>query len=506
MSIGELKEIVNHPELEKSLADYTGILDFLEGSLSTISGYVNKYQAEDAQNKEALDHFNLRLRQLYHKPIMEPSHQIHMAHLNQAIKWGGIEESAIKDFLEDVTGEQVTAQDFLSEMLWYRIGLGKVGVLVDGPKSDGQTKSKDEARSAGERSYQILYRADQIKYWEFALSGDLKGKLVKVVLVDKPRTTEQGETIPRLRRFFYPPGANQYSWQVLELRTGDGSVKAKSAGAGRQKWEVIEEGSGTLSEIPFVMWGRGLKDSILRNVWQLEKANLNNGSVKTNIMYRQGFQRTIVAGAKDHELKMIGESIINKVADHDAKVQTIEPGNPEAHFKEEALIESRAQRIALLQHNQLVDDTRQVQSAESKAKDLTAREKYYNKILDEAQRILKKIWGFHFEFEGIQGAEKLQISISRDFGLKASDEEIKERTNISFLARQVGATEVVKEVLKTEISKSNWTVTKDNETEEELKQRLYDIVDSAELPEVTASPFQANNRPSVGSNLRPNVQ
>lgn len=499
MALKDRITIQNHPELNSALLDYCGILNFLEGSIGTISTHLVRYQAEEDGTKEAINHYSMRLKRLYHKPIMEPSHQIHMAHLNQKIKWGTIGESKIKDFLLNVTGKGDTAEDMFEDMLWYRIGLGRVGVLVDGPKRTKPNETELDAKIEGLRSYQVLYRADQIKFWEFPIRGPLAGKLRKLVLCDEPEYTEDGKVLQRLRRFFYRSDSdNSYTWQILrEAEQASGANKKKTSSG---EWEVIEEGTGEIDQIPFVIWGDGLSDSLFRNVWGLEVANLNNNSSKTNIITKQGFQRIIVAGAADNELKKVGESIINKIKNENAKVYTIEAGNPDAAFKEEGLIESRAQRIALLQHNQLVDDTRQIQSAESKEKDMAAREKFYNKILDEAERKLKEIWALHYQFEGLAGGESIQISIVRDFGLKSSEVEMKERTSLSFMARSLGATDVAKEVLKTEISRTTFTVTED-ETEAELKQRLYEAVDSVADP--LAPDQTAAARPSIGNALRP---
>lgn len=504
MALNELVDIVLHQELRAALPDYSAILDFLEGGSERIGNHLIKYEAEEADTTEAKKHFETRLKRSYLKPILEPSHQIHIAHLNQNVTWGSIADSAIKDFLLDVTGQQQTAEEFLSDLLWYRLALGRVGVLVDGPKQPANASKLDD-RTGGNRSYQIMFRADQILYWEFGRQGPRRGQLVKLVLLDDPEYTEKGAILQRRRRFFYRPGEDLYTWQALREQSAEQKQHWTNTAAPQLagKWEVVDEGKGEISKIPFVMWGRGLRDSIDRYVWPLEKAALNNGSTKTNIIYKQGFQRLIVAGAKDGELSKMGESIVNKIANPDAKVFTVDAGNPEASFREEGLIESRAQRMALLQHNQLVDDTRQIQSAESKEKDMIAREKFYNKILDQAQVKLRQVWALHYEFEGLKGGEKIEISIARDFGLKDSSTEMLERASLSAQARTLGAHGVQKEVLKTEISRATFTVTGE-ETEQELKARLYKEVESlTETEPLQDQTLSSNNRPSIGAAFRP---
>lgn len=508
----ELVETYLHGELEAALPDYRGILAFLEGSSSARAGYLLRYESEDDKTEEAKQHFATRLARLYVKPIMEPAHQIHLAHLGQKITWGSIRGSALEALLDDVSGEQQTADEFAHDLLWYRLALGRVGVLVDGPKKDGSIpESARQAAVGGDRAFHLLYRADQILFWRFAKAGPRRGKLIEVLLTEEPEYTTDGKVLQRRRRMFYPNPFSEtagYRWQLLRELTGEQKAVLQNAGVPMEaysgKFEIVDQGEGALSEIPFVMWGRGLRDSIDRMIWPLEAAAMNANSNKNNIIFKQGFQRIIVAGAKSHELAKIGEAIINKLENENAKVHTVEAGNPDASFKEESLLETRAQRMALLQHNQLVDDTRQVQSAESKEKDLKAREQFYCKILDQAQRILNKVWRLTFELEGVEGGDKIQVSFARDFGLRDDNTEMAVRNSISAQARALGATSVQKEILKTDVSKLNFVVTGE-ETEAALKERLYkeiDAVSNAE-PATPTTGLSSDQRPGIGAAFRP---
>lgn len=516
MPVGDEVHIQNHPELNDALSTYDKIEDFLSGDIKRVKKHLIPYPLESgigqaAATSEGALHFSLRGQRAYHKPIQGPALEIHKGHLDQSVNWKGWPDD-LDYILEDVTGLDKPAEDFLLDMISERLSLGRVGVLVDGPQIENRGTSADD-KIEGNRSYQILYKAYQIKFWKFETRGELRGKLTNLVLTDKPEYTEDGKSIQKLRRFFFEPGAENFTFQVLrELEISEEDTK-KTGNAAKKvnepdRWEVIEEGQSELKEIPFVMWGDGLCDSLFKETWQLESASFNLNSVVSNVIYKQGMDRTYLFGAKDGEAKSVNESQIVRISNPDGKVVNITPVAPEAAFTEIKLVDSRAQRIAMLQHNQLLDDTRQVQSAESKEKDMKGRERYYEKTIEQVERKLNRIYRFHLLFEGKDSLiEGLAITLGRDFGLTSEDTEIKERNSLALMAKTGGVTSVYKEVLKTAVSRTTFTVTSVDDSLEELKDRLYQDIDN--MKDFNSGPtggLLSAQRPSIADQTRAPAQ
>jgi hypothetical protein len=225
----------------------------------------------------------------------------------------------------------------------------------------------------------------------------------------------------------------------------------------------------------------------------LNKAIMNLGSVKSNCNYAQGFQRSFVTGASEDELKYTGESLLTLLKNEAARVFTIDAGNPQAIENEEAKLINECNRRAKFEYNQLADDSRQVQSAESKAKDLIARVGIYNYTLDLLETALEAIYTIHADFEGIRGAE-ISVSIARDYGLEDEAAEMQELSEVFAQARELGATEVQKAILRTRIRKIKLIPkAEEKQTEEDMYSELDADIESSGVVESQLANFSVAN-------------
>lgn len=466
--------VKNHEQLVCDLEKYQGLIAFIDGSVEAVKSHLLPYLTESANTPEAAKAFANRSSRLYNINDCEPYLHLHLGHLSQEITIKTPETDAFKQIKADVTGFGMSAEQMAREMIWYGLGEGKCGVLVDRQKGTAPTVA--EAKARGERSYQVLFRATEIRDWERYEAGPKRGKLKKVVLDAKPYIDEKGSYAQfRMYTLDEAPGA-KVRYQLLRHKKAGQAKIEKNA---EYDCEVKEDFEIEIDTIPFQLFGEGADDSYLANVWPLNKALLNRGSEKSNCNSHQGFQRSFVFGANPEEISAIGEHLISIINNEKATISTIDAGSPDALEREEALIRRRLDRIAKFEFNQLSDDTRQVQSADSKAKDLVARKGIYNNTMDNLTEALKAIYVLHAKFESANENE-IEVTIGRDFGLEDAAAENAEMDGVFAQARELGAVEVQKAILRTRIQNLKLVPKKDQTREAMLDELDADIEQSGQ--------------------------
>lgn len=468
-----------------SIDQYRMISDFVDGAPSRVLQYVDKYGAESEDTLEAQTAFSGRLRRTYNTNLCDPPLTIHLSHMSQPIDVSGFEGDTAEEILNDITGYGDDITDLVRDALWYYLQHGQVALLADSPAEVSSTKAG--AVESGERSYVLLYSAELIREYSYFNSGHRKGKF-KSVTLDEGVIEIDGNNHEKLRQLYINEEDEFYSYRILVSVSPVSKVQAAHE---EKEYTIIEEGTGQLTSIPFQLIGEGLSESILKDVVWDNRAVINQNSVIANVNYHQGFQRIIIDGMDDSSkgvLKKIGESIINAVRGQ-INVHKIEAGNPDSLFKERETKIRRAERIALLQFNQLSDDTRQVQSAESKTKDMLARSRYYDYILDMLENALSRVLTYIAEFEGIASdSTSITVNIGRDYGLEDSIGELTKRSLIFQRARELGATDVQKEILKQDLLNLD-LVADGGETLNEKRKRLIEGISSLQSAQ---SPFSFN--------------
>lgn len=483
--VGEQVTLNKHPIYTAELPDLIKIDDFVCGSKQRVVNgtYITPYVTESDNTQEALQSYSMRLARSYNKNISRPYLEIHYAHLSQPITHGVKDVGAMEEIIADITGYGDTLDTFVRSAMWEYMKHGRVGALIDG--ANVKPSSGAEQSALGMRSYSVLYPATHIIDWEVFEKGAQRGKFEKVTLFEKPYY-EGGKSFTRALRMMFVD-KNRWVWQRLQAAEGKQATyyNQLSFDSKETTFQVIQEGDGATDNIPFVMLGCGLDDSLIFQNVEYNWAHLNLLSTITNIIYNQGFQRSIIVGDIDEAtFKRAGANIIWAFRGQSLGVHDIPPGNPEAGFRELSQLELLAMRAGLMQTYQLLDDTRAVQSAESKALDNKARTAEYNRICDLFEDFTKQVLEFHAEYEGVNSGD-FSVTIGRDFGLDDPQMVAMQQQLATSLSATVGVPSVPKEVLKDIVAKMPLVADEDGTVDDKRKQ-LMDEIDAASGP--TAQP------------------
>ena len=467
-------ELKNHSEYTDNLPFYTRATDFFIGDQTTMCSpkYIVPYLTETSGEKDAGAALANRIARSVYVNDVSAIVFNHKTSLAQSITIQGFDGGTLDLIKNDVTGYGDTPQEIYSEALEYYLQHGRVGILVEGPGDVSDNVA--EAIAKGERSYQLLYTADRICNWELFKSGPKKGKL-KDLLLFEGITSDGKETYERYRRYFFEGGASVYAWQILQIKSG-----TPVATTGVRKFEVVGQGQGDLDEIPFTIFGRGRKDSALKDLLQPAWGAHNRLSVYSSTNYNQGFQRVVMTGVADtKELQKVGEMIVTAIRSPDAQVHIIPSGDPTAIETEWRALRHIVARLGLFQWNQLMDDTRQVQSAESKAKDLRAREAFYNNVVMTFQKKLTQVYKHHALFEGAS-PDEVSVHISSDFKLTDTELELQTDSAVMLWSNRFGdaGQQVQKAILEKYVSELRMLPTEDM-TEDERRAELLDTIRTA---------------------------
>jgi hypothetical protein len=476
----------NHPELVANWSLYERIADFEDGSPERVVKYLRPHAAE--MDAEGLKQFQIRSDRLYNVNFCSPYLWLHWGHLSQPISVKGAESEQMQEILKDVTGYRESHEQVQRERVYSFLRDGRIGTLVDSPAVVATNLA--EARAKRERSYQKLYRARQIRYWQQYSEGPRKGQLAEVILEESPITVG-GKSFNQYRRLLQPPEPDAFfQWEILQETS---SIDSNRSTLNKPiECDVTDAGLGGIRVLPFVIMGSGPADSFIKDVVPLNLAHMNLESVLSSIIYNQGFQRVIFTGVSKEEVSKVTEWTITLLKNEAAKVAEIPPGNPDAVFKEIERLERQIHRRAKFEFNQLSDDTRQVQSAGSKAKDLIVQHVIYNNTLDYSERVETEIFRMHAMYEDkTREPTDVQVSIARDFGLEDPEAESMELAAAFAEAGQLNVPELQKAILAMRASKLRY-IPQDDKTEEQVREEILAAIANASPSQSTAlSDFRA---------------
>lgn len=471
-------KIQNHPELVRWFEHYDGIERFVRGSVEAVVDFIIPYVTEEKGAEGAAALAN-RKRRLYVPIKIGKFLSTHSGHLAQKIAPENLPTNeTFKEIDRNVDRFGTSALKFARDNLWYRMRDGRVGILVDRDQQVSETK--EGATQNKERSYRVRYEATQIRYWRRFYSGARAGQLREVVL-DEPSITIGADTFARLRRYTIDE-TGPFRCEILQAKDAKGLAPNDKSEA---EFDVILPMEGTLERIPFVLWGCGPEESFLWDCWEQAKALLNLCSVMGSINHNQGFQRVVVFGGNPDDFKKAGENLMTVTPDDKGHIEVIQAGDPTSLERQEARLKNECERNGLFETRQLSDDTRQVQSADSKREDRKARLKIYGDIIDEQEAAEKECWQLHAMFEGESAPEKITVRIERDFGLDDEEMTELELTTLDTQAQRLGAEEVCKAVLRTRVAKAR-LAPKQAQKPEDLQKELMDDIDAAQPNQGTA--------------------
>lgn len=464
----------NDPDFVANWGTYQAIADFEDGSKERVLKYLIPHRSETDGTAEGIAAFRDRQRRLYHVNGCDIYLTVHCAHMAQPIEIPDTDNGPLALIKQDVTGYGLTHEEAAGERRRLRLRDGRVGCLVDRTKE--KSPNVEQAIRNGERSYQVNYCATRIRKAVRFKSGPMKGKLREVVLEDDP-VEQDGKCFESFRRYWIEKPGQLFRYQILrglkrkhEEPIIDGKERA---------YLIVDAGPGSLDYIPFELWGDGPKDSFLSDIWQLDGAIMNLNNVRSSINFHHGFPRNIMTGVKREEISKMAEWTITLLKDTEARLFTIPAGDPAAVEREIAELKRERTQRGLIRINQLAEDTRQVQSAESKAFDLLQQQSFYMETLNQQERMESNIWATIFQMETNQRTT-VKVTIGRDFHLDDPDAVEKELKAFEALATKMRLKRGLAEVAKVRISKIRWVPTKKGDDVEKIKQALYDEADAAD--------------------------
>lgn len=479
----ESKKICLHPELLCEKEFYLKIRDFENGRTHKVSKYLKRYDSESARVKGGTKAFESRLARLYNKNFIKPYLFLHLGHLSQDVTLNVPEGETWDAIKQDSNRYGLSYKSMAREMIIDYMLEGRCGVLVDGPPAVGPTLKDAKARK--ERSWQVLYEAKDILYWEFFTDPERMGELKELVLRDKLIERDE-KYYQRIRRF--ETVGDVVRFEVLEAEKNQEILGPFWDDA--QDFVIKDGGELQIDRIPFVFFGQGQRDAFFSSIVDLNDAHLNRGSVRSNIVYNQGFQRVVFFGVTEQEIARVGEWLATAIKSKDGKVEIVPAGDPVAATDELASIENYITRAGKMEWNQLSDDTRQVQSADSKRLDQNGRKALYDYVLDSLEEVLTKVYRLHALFEGAD-TKAISVRIEREYGLEDETVTMLDEQQLFDWAGQMNVPSVRKELMKLKASRIKWAPSK-KETREDVLERLIKDIEAAE-----AAPAQGSGLAGV---------
>lgn len=448
---------------------YARVADFVDLDPAELvgKGYIRSYDTEDTTKARLLGLFQKRVARSYPLTISDSILAEHVSACSQEVTVDGFE---FDEILSDVTGFGDSAATFFSSQVLEHFKNGFHGVLIESPEQPAADRGT--AVAANERSYQTLFSAENIIQCEYFKTGPRRGQVKDVILLVESSyyTNEKGEEVEQANaRRYYFNHDNEATFLYQEL-----SIDAETLKAARDSisFEVVVDEPGNLPVIPFVAFGRGPTDSAIRKTIPLDIGLLNTLSTLRNTNYHQAFQRVMVFGVRDAEqAKTIGEAQMGFFPEADAHADAIPPGDAAALEREINFILHWTRRIGMRQFRQLTDDlTKQVSSAESKAKDLAALESWYSKTLDMFERKLKQVYQIMFYYEQSKESTEIEVKISRDFGLDDSEAQLMTDSTIWGWSQEFDAEgfEIRRRILISYLDQLDMT----SDTRQELSEKL----------------------------------
>lgn len=490
---GEKVTLKPYDKIKSDNDFYKPVRDFVEGDDAVLNQrYIFCYRSEQPLSKlKEAPHVSERISRTPYDDLIDPVLTKHSSALAQPIRVEGID--AESPLLVNVDGTGTRIEKFRNEGAEEFLQVGRVCWVAEAPAQ--QFDTEEEAQAANQRPYLKRIDAEKLYRWTYFSEGPDVGKLAELMFLEKVEVSPNDATkkLYHWRRYLRMAVGN-YMVQLLTSETNE-----VSRDNGTIEFTVVNELQGAFPEIPARVFGEGKKSSLLNGIWQRARHILNMRSLHVDLMYKQNFRVVYVKGIRSAEveenLKVMSHSNI-VVLPGDATMDTVEPGTAkeiEDYIKgrEEALVKAADMRLLQL----TVSDTRQVQSAESKAKDEKPKIHVYNEILDLLRDELTAMYRFMARFDNIniteQQLEAIAIDSAREFGLEDNE------TDLLWLDRVVDTLERFDDDTQLKGFKVLFKLQISPIEQEDVQQELTDIIETATLKAPRLTNF---NFASLGQN------
>lgn len=462
--------------------------DFASGDpeLIATSEYIPPYKSELTNEAQSMGRYRNRIQRT---PVMPFSGQIVNEHVYTCSRDIAIEypealndDPILVDIRSNVDGLGEDAQLALARGAELYFRDGRFAILVESPTAvDAET-----------RSYQTRYESCSILALERFMESK-RGQIRRVLLLNAPTPAADNKLLLNAREYFFESDAAanyiQIDWQSEPVDPN--AMKDIS------EIEFHEMGrvEGSIPKIPVVIFGRGPKDSAISSVVPMDKAVLNYNSIISNVIYAKGFSRTIFTGVEADQISDLDEQQALCLPSSDSSVTELSPDDPAAMREERNFLAHMAKRFGMRQFKQAQDDlTKQVQSAESKAKDLESLGAYYNQTLDMFEKWLREVYQLHLMFLRSDASKEtldgVKVSINRDFGLSDTEYQLQVDMYVEKLATRYGKAgdKVILDILRRRYIDMRVIPHKSGEERTEKEERLRELDDAAAGTSETAPP------------------
>ena len=482
-------KISYHPRFLDEKQTYSEIDDWYDGRLSRVIKYLIPHQSESNNTPESSRAWEARRARTTNENDMKPAVKIHVGHLAQPVEWGKFgEEPRLAPVLDDVSGLGDSPERFFIKSFTKYVLHGFLGIYVEGPEiaPDAPEETINDVQESRSHSFQILFDAHSIRNWARFSSGPYRGQLSSV-LVARGVVEFEGNKGERLDLFEIRPGKN---FTRTELFVKKGEKPDKEGGIPAT---VIARFQGNVPEIPIVLIGEGLESTVMGDVAQRHNSLFNQTSIYDSINYYQGFKWSIITGARAEEISARSEFQVTLVSNENASVHTIESGDPTAIASRCEGMRYRLRRLAMFDMNALTnDESKMIQSAESKEHDVQGRKEIYDTILTDFEKSFSHVYRLHAFYEGapaLYGDKSAMIKFGRNFKLTDPISEIT-RSNLVFSqATVLGAQQTRKEIFRQNVIAN---VETDPDTMTELMAEIDAMPDTMPEPEYNPLPGLAS--------------
>lgn len=317
---------------------------------------------------------------------------------------------AMEEYAEDIDLQGVSLHSFAAEMFREVMHFGMAGILVEYPKTgvDGSTDyTKADVESSGARPYFVRIMHNQILGWK---SQVVNGK-IKLTQLRILETTERDDglygtiRVEQVRVLF--PGGYQ-----IQQMTSDGSG-----------WEITEQGSTTLADIPFVpLYGDRVSFMVgsppLLDLAYLNVKHWQSQSDQDTILHVARVPILAMIGADDDSALTLGGSTAVrmpqgaelKYVEHSGKA--IEAGAAALDALEQQMIQTGAE-LLVKQVGGRKTATESQTDAEANKSDLQRMAETFEDAFDQA------LW---FMAQYIGAADGGKVSLYADYGVATLSE------------------------------------------------------------------------------------
>lgn len=318
-----------------------------------------------------------------------------------------------KEHLKDITLSGMKLREFVQQVIHEEVEVTRVGVLVDYPTIDTSKMTRIEVERANIRPFLVMYKAENITYWNEAVVHGKK-QLTKVVL---------REDVNKLKDEFTVLKEKQY--RVLDLETGYYRVRIMKE-MDDQRTTVSEfypkMNGEPLDYIPFFLTSK----PEVRKPILLDLVDTNLAHYRNSALYERALTYVtpvpVITGVQpspDSPTFKVGGTDAWLISNTEARVQYLEFTGQGLKPLESALKEKEFRMS--VQGARMLADEKKASEAQSTVEIRTAGERsIISNIAEDVSDIMTKALEVMAQWSGYDSSE-VHYRLNVDYGLSRLD-------------------------------------------------------------------------------------